>query len=75
MAAQRIKQRIIEKIIWIGETAEELHNSLGLLVDISGKSLSRKSKFWKLAQRGRNRFRLRITVEDGILVGWDSRND
>jgi hypothetical protein len=69
-----LAERIINKTMWVGETAEQLVDSLGRPVAIDDHVLKTKRKeTWKYAQRGQNRFALRITVENGIVVGWDNK--
>ncbi len=67
-------QRIIDKTIWQGETDAQLRDSLGAPTDIDQKVLKTKSKaIWKYHHRGGNRYGLRITVENGMVVGWDEK--
>lgn len=67
-------QRIIGKTIWIGETAEQLTESLGRPSAIDEKLLKTKHRnVWKYQHQGANRYGLRITVENGHVAGWDSK--
>lgn len=69
-----VAERLIKRTVWVGETAEQLQDSLGVPVDIDEKVLKTKRKeTWKYVRRGRNRYGLRITVENGIIVGWDEK--
>jgi hypothetical protein len=71
---QEIVHRIMNKTIWVGQTCEQLIDSLGRPADTDQKVLKTKSKeIWKYAHRGGNRYGLRITVEDGAVVGWDEK--
>ena len=69
-----IVERIISKIIWVGETCGQLADSIGNPVDMDEKLLKTKRKsIWKYAHKAGNRYGLRVTVEDGIVVGWDEK--
>ena len=69
-----LAERIISKTIWVGETAEQLVDSFGRPVAVDDHVLKTKRKeTWKYYQTGQNRFALRITVENGIVVGWDKK--
>lgn len=68
----RIAENIIAKTIWIGETADQLFESLGQPLDIDQKVLKTKKKeIWKYNQTGTNRYSLKITLDNDIVVGWD----
>lgn len=74
-ANEDIVQRIFHGQIWQGQTSEQLLDSIGSPVDTDRKVLKTKSKeTWKYHPRGANRYALRITVEDGIVVGWDKKS-
>lgn len=69
-----IVTKIMAPTLWVGETTEQLRDSIGAPVDIDQKVLKTKTKeTWKYGQRGPNRFALRITVENGTVVGWDEK--
>lgn len=69
-----IVQRILRKTIWQGQTQEQLLDSLGRPLDIDERVLKTKSKeTWKYNQVGKNRFGLRVILENGIVVGWDQK--
>ncbi len=66
--------RLMRKMFWVGQTGEQLIDSLGNPVDIDEKVLKTKRKaIWKYFHRGGNRFGLRITVENGQVIGWDEK--
>ncbi len=66
--------RIIARSIWQGETAEQLRDSLGRPIDVDQKVLKTKTKeVWKYSQTGVNRFGLRVTLENGVVVGWEKK--
>ncbi|WP_113063881.1 hypothetical protein [Oleiagrimonas sp. MCCC 1A03011] len=67
-------QRIFEGYFWQGQTEEQLIDSLGPPVAKDHKLLKTiDRKVWKYQQTGVNRFYLRITVEDGHVMGWDKK--
>lgn len=66
--------RLMRRMIWEGQTAEQLVDSVGRPVEIDEKVMKSKTReTWKYHQRSRTRFGLRVTVEDGIVVGWDKK--
>ena len=68
-------QKILRKTIWVGESAEQLTDSLGRPSAIDNKLLRTKHRdVWKYYHPGANRYGLRITVENGFVAGWDSKS-
>lgn len=71
---EEIVRRIMGRQFWPGQTSEQLTDSLGPPVEIDDKLLkTRTREVWKYQQTGSNRFALRITVEDGLVTGWDQK--
>lgn len=71
---EEIVDRIMKRSVWTGQTTEQLNDSLGAPIDTDEKVFKTKRKeVWKYHQTGRNRFGLRITLEDGLVVGWDEK--
>jgi hypothetical protein len=69
-----VAERIIKKTVWVGETAEQLRDSFGNPLDIDEKVLKTKRReIWKYVRKGKNRYGLKFTVENGVLVGWDEK--
>ncbi|HEY1772570.1 MAG TPA: DUF2845 domain-containing protein [Gammaproteobacteria bacterium] len=69
---EEIVQRILRKEIWQGETPEQLKDSLGSPAEVDDNVLKTKKKeVWKYGQTGVNRFKLRVTVENDVVIGWD----
>ncbi len=65
---------ILNQVIWSGETAEQVRDSLGEPQAL--ESLARKTKkkeIWKYGHEGGNRYRLRVTLDDDVVVSWDLR--
>lgn len=72
---EEIAVRIMKKIVWHGETEIQLIESLGKPQAIDTKYLKNKTKeVWKYRSSGKNRFKTRIVLEEGIVVGWDIKN-
>lgn len=66
--------RIADKVVWTGETPEQLCDSLGRPLAIDHHALKAKTReVWKYDSRGKNRFGVRVTIEDGVVVGWDAK--
>lgn len=66
--------RIIKKMFWQGQTQEQLRDSLGRPLDTDEKVLKTKTKeIWKYNRVGKNRYGLRITLENGVVVGWEQK--
>ena len=70
-----IARRIMKREVWQGETQEQLLESLGQPADIDQKVLKTKSKeVWKYRPTGKNRFGLKVTLDDGVVVAWDMKD-
>ncbi|MCE9609526.1 MAG: hypothetical protein K8R23_04885 [Chthoniobacter sp.] len=70
-----VARRIMRGVLWQGETAEQLRESLGTPADTDEKVLKTKTKeIWKYRPTKRNRFGLKVTLDDGIVTGWE-QND
>jgi hypothetical protein len=65
-------QRIMHRHFWQGQTAAQLTDSLGAPLGVDTKLLaSRKREVWKYNSRGKNRYGLRITLDDDVVAGWN----
>jgi hypothetical protein len=63
--------KILSKAVWQGMTREQLVDSWGNPVDVDHTVYKTKTKeTWKYNQTGKNRYKDRIYLEDGIVVGW-----
>ena len=70
-----IANRILAGQFWQGQTSEQLIDSIGKPIDVDHKALKTKSKeVWKYKSLGKNRYGLRITVENGEVIGWDMKS-
>jgi uncharacterized protein len=68
---EAVASRILARQIWQGMTDEQLIESWGRPVEIGSEVMRTKTKqIWKYGQTGKNRFRERVTVENGIVSGW-----
>jgi hypothetical protein len=71
----RIVDMIMSHMFWQEQSQEQLLDSLGRPADIDQKVMKTKVKeIWKYNQTGTNRFGLRITIENKIVVGWDQKD-
>jgi hypothetical protein len=71
----QIVDMIMRHMFWQGQSEEQLLDSLGRPVDIDQKVMKTKVKeIWKYNQLGANRFGLRITIENKVVVGWDQKD-
>ena len=65
---------ILTQTIWQGMTAEQLREAWGEPAAIEQKVLKTKVKeIYKYKQTARNRLRDKVTLEDGVVVGWDQK--
>jgi hypothetical protein len=67
-------ERILNGQIWQGMTAEQLRYSVGEPVAVDMIVTKRTSKeVWKYWQQTATRFDLRVTLEKGLVVGWQMK--
>jgi hypothetical protein len=68
---QQIVTGIMGGSVWQGMSQEQLVDSRGQPDDREQTVYKTKTKqTWKYGRTGKNRFRERIYLEDGIVVGW-----
>lgn len=71
-----IAQRVMHGKLWVGATPEMVQEILGPPVDIDEKVLKTKTKHtWKYSPIGVNRYQLRVSFENGSVVGWEDKRD
>ena len=71
---RKLSNKLMRKVIWQGQTQEQLMDSIGKPVDVDQKVLkTMEREIWKYQRTGTNRYRMRITIENGIVVGWEKR--
>ena len=64
-------ERILAGHVWQGMTEEQLIDSWGRPVEIGSEVTRAKTKeIWKYSQTGKNRFKERVTLENGVVSGW-----
>lgn len=67
-------QKIFGGYFWQGQSEEQLIDALGEPEAIDKKVLKTKKKeVWKYNHQGANRYNLRITLENNLVVGWDKK--
>lgn len=71
---EEITEKILKREIWQGATAEMLIEARGNPDDIEERVMAKKTRhIYKYDRAGKNRYRLRITLENGIVVGWEDK--
>ncbi len=71
---EQLVEDLLDETFWQGQTEEQLRDSLGEPLDIDQKVLKTKTKeIWKYQQTGKNRYALKITLENGVVVAWDQK--
>jgi ATPase subunit of ABC transporter with duplicated ATPase domains len=69
-----VAARLLRKEVWVGQTHEQLVAALGEPVDVDTKVLKTKTKqVFKYMPTGTNRYAIRITLDDGVVVGWEDK--
>lgn len=69
-----VVQKIYTGHVWQGQSEEQLRDSLGKPNAIDNKLLKTMTReIWKYHPSGINRYRLRITVDNGRVAGWDQK--
>ena len=70
-----VVNQIMRRGIWQGQTSEQLIDSLGPPVAMDENVLRKcVRRTWKYHQTGLNRFALRITLENDVVIGWDKKS-
>jgi len=71
----RIVDLIMRHRFWAGQTSMQLADSLGQPYAKDDKHLKTfKREVWKYNRTGKNRYALRITLENDIVTEWDQKN-
>ena len=71
---ERAVRAILKHRYYEGQTAAQLIDALGKPKDIDEKSTKSKTRrIYKYNQTGKNRFSLRITLENDVVVGWEKK--
>lgn len=70
-----IVARILNSEYWMGQTSDQLADSLGYPHAKDKQVLKTKTKeTWKYHEQRKGQFSLRILVENGKVIGWDAKN-
>lgn len=71
---EKLVQALLTQTIWQGMTAEQLRDSWGEPAAIEQKVMkTRVREVFKYRPLGRNRFRDKVTLEDGLITGWEQK--
>ena len=71
---EKLAHAVMDGTIWQGMTAEQLRDAWGDPVSIEEKVMKTKVKqVFKYQQVAKNRFRDKVTLEDGVVTGWDQK--
>lgn len=71
---QHNADRIMRGQFWQGQTQEMLIEALGHPSDVDVRVMKTKTRsVYKYVWNGANRYGLRITLEDGVVVGWEDK--
>jgi hypothetical protein len=66
--------RIQRREVWQGQTQQALLESCGRPADVDEQVMKTKTKHvFKYQPIGTNRYALRVTLENGVVVGWDDK--
>ena len=70
-----VAERIMQARYWRGQTADQLRDALGKPADIDQTVLKTKVKeVWKYQPTGKRRYAVKITLDDGFVVGWEDKS-
>jgi hypothetical protein len=68
-------EKILSQSIWAGQTKDELLDAIGKPAEVDSKLMKTRSReIWKYNPSGKNRFGLRVTLDDGRVAGWDKKS-
>ena len=71
---KEVVERILNREYWEGQTEEQLRDALGEPDDKDErKTKVRHTQIWKYGHIHSNRYRLRITLKNGLVTGWDEK--
>ncbi|KIQ78967.1 hypothetical protein ACM3NY_07695 [Aeromonas veronii] len=71
---KHLVEKLMKRMFWQGQSEGQLIDSLGKPIDIDQKVLKTKVKeVWKYNKTGKGRYALRVTLENGKVIGWDQK--
>lgn len=69
-----VVDRIMRRILWQGETAQQVIDSLGNPLNVDRKLMATRSReVWKYQQTGRGRYALRVTLDNDVVIEIDQK--
>ncbi len=69
-----VVRRIVSGSLWEGQSEDQLRDSMGEPLVVDRSVLKTKTKeVWKYRQQGANRYGLKVTVENGKVIGWEQK--
>jgi hypothetical protein len=72
---ETVVQNIMHGKFWQGQSVAQLHDSLGPPTSVDNNRLkTRKREVWKYQPSGVNRYRLRITLDNDVVVSWEHKH-
>jgi Flp pilus assembly protein TadB len=67
-------EKIVNREIWQGETADQLIDSIGKPDVVDDKNLkTQKRAVWKYGRRGSKSYSLIVNLEKGMVVSWEGK--
>lgn len=70
-----VAAKILNSMYWVGQTAEQLRDALGKPLEVDQKVLkTKKREVWKYHRTAKNRYALRITLDNDLVTEWDQRS-
>lgn len=73
--SESIATKIMDQMFWEGQSLEQLLDSLGQPEAKDKQVLKTKTReVWKYGRTSSNQFSLRITLENGKVVGWEQKS-
>ena len=71
---QEIADRLLRREVWIGQTEQQLVEACGAPAAYDESATAEHyTRVYKYQPSGKNRYRVRVTVVDGVVSRWDSR--
>ena len=71
---QEVVDAIMRQSFWQGQTEAQLLDSLGVPAAVDKEVLKTKRReTWKYQESRKGQFRLRVTLENGVVTGWEQK--
>jgi hypothetical protein len=65
--------RMMQRVLWLGESADQVRESLGAPASLGQKARNKAAETWKYEPARGRRVALRVFLEDGVVTGWQER--